>query len=243
MSDLRAKLLRFARVVPIAALLASGLAVSLPLVVSGDGSWSGCYWDPYTRLGWRSRSKFAEKWLFVDAFATRRTTLGDSSAVATGSDLNDPAIIEAMGCSPCDLWDAHYAVPQVWPLTVVHKARQRSYTDHCHVVLVGYGWPFVQFWHMRWVDGRGSIQTDRWISLASADRRTTSLGAASPGLPWGIRWPGLCTNVLAWSAAIWIGRSSWLWWRTSWRKRRCLCARCLYPVSESERCPECGMPS
>lgn len=178
---------------------------------------------------------------FVDAYATKQTTWSEGSPVIAGSPGSiDPTVIEAMGCSPCDLWETARCVPAFWPSTTVRDARQRSAEERHHVAVVGQGWPFVQFWHVRWVDWQGRVQTDRWFRNSTANSRKTSSEAATFGLPWGVHWFGLGANIFLWSAAVWVLCIGWLALRTWSRRRRGVCVGCLYSVSEVMRCSECG---
>ena len=244
-------MLWFVRKVVAAVVVASVLAVGLPLLAGrvgpSNGVWSPCSWDSGENLGWRTRVGFAEQWLFVDASAQRLRVHDRLSPVVSGvrQPAGDPAVLEGMGVSPCDLWETERSVPTGWtdggwPIEAVREAQRQSVAVDGVVAVVGQGWPFRQFWYLRWVDGGGVLRTERWMGPVSSHERRTSSDAASVGLPLGVYWSGLFGNVFVWSLLISCASATCGLWRRWSRRRRGLCVVCAYAVDGLKRCPECG---
>ena len=142
-------------------------------------------------------------------------------------------------------WAVH--ATDSWPWNIIPVSRIDRYTlgvryrhlycssglGEWEVALAECGWPMHAFTLDAWRGGPNRrtvpFQHDGWLIL----------GAPIPGR---LLWLGFAVNTVFYAAILWLLGYSALALRRFFRRRRGLCTKCAYPVSESAVCTECGHP-
>ncbi len=223
------------------ALASTTVAIILPpLLAQSTGCWSVAHWDPVAHTGWRTLDRAAETWLFIDTSSTHRTVIVPPQLVAGIPAHVSPEELELCGLSPCDLWDGAPRRIPVWGRIPSLEAIATCERITSHVAVVGYGWPWIQHWHLRWIDSQGAPQSAYWLSSGDTDSRRVSADPPQYGISLRVSWLGFGLNTAAWSSAILavtIGPRALI---STHRRRQCRCVHCGYPREGKQVCPECG---